>query len=395
MMVQQFGHMDPSFVTDLLQEPPLAPDVPLPAAWKLNPDTGTLDSAHLAGLGQFLNCEGDWQTLPRLGSFTAEPWQQWPSAAAGFPPLPWASPLHINPFWSTLPVDGQGGGSMLRRLRMDQWGATGLSPVAPAQGSVARDFEILGLVRNEPAEKDPWTRERAPKKMAKKKLEMQAVARKSLAKKDLIIPGLACEKPAKLEDPRFLALPRMEPAEKDCDILELITKASADEDPAAKGLSSENEGDSDCGSHPQNLTRRGQLQTSRPDFWRSFSSEDCARCALTQLIYRECSFVRVTGHALVLSEPPESDLEAAAVPKSKKKWRHPACYRIFIRGLPWTRRARWLQAFHRLFLVIFRRAGHRCRLASGGLIAAIDVDKTVLVRVDFSCSRECPGALCS
>lgn len=97
------------------------------------------------------------------------------------------------------------------------------------------------------------------------------------------------------------------------------------------------------------------------------------RCA--SLIEKECGFLRLRGYWL----NPETDRKA-------RRRGVVAVVRFYVHGLPWAKRARWLQPLLWSVVVVLQRHGQEATVRGGDMHVALDVGGSV--RVDFAAARD-------
>jgi len=102
----------------------------------------------------------------------------------------------------------------------------------------------------------------------------------------------------------------------------------------------------------------------------------CARSAeeLAVLVKRDCSFLRIRAHAVQSETTAKLGRRSAA-----------ATLRFFIHGLPWAKRAKWLQPLLWSVASVLSRAGTEATVKGGELIAS--PAGNVAVRIDFTAAR--------
>lgn len=102
----------------------------------------------------------------------------------------------------------------------------------------------------------------------------------------------------------------------------------------------------------------------------------CSRSAeeLAALVKRDCGFLRIRAHAVQAETTSKLGRRSAA-----------ATLRFFIHGLPWAKRAKWLQPLLWSVASVLTRAGTEATVKGGELIASPKAN--VAVRIDFTAAR--------
>lgn len=104
------------------------------------------------------------------------------------------------------------------------------------------------------------------------------------------------------------------------------------------------------------------------------SREESARQIL-ELVQHECAFLRIRGHGLRIEKHRQRSVAATLC--------------IFVQGLPWSKRAKWLLPLLWSVSAVLQRCGCAARVRGGVLRAPLDdVDGGETLRIDFAAARE-------
>jgi len=93
---------------------------------------------------------------------------------------------------------------------------------------------------------------------------------------------------------------------------------------------------------------------------------------LAQLVERECAFMRISGHSVQTSSTARKCAAACTL-------------RFFVHGLPWAKRAKWLQPLLWSVSAVLARHGVEAGMKGGELVAI--TDSGAAVRIDFVAAR--------
>lgn len=99
-------------------------------------------------------------------------------------------------------------------------------------------------------------------------------------------------------------------------------------------------------------------------------------CLLVSILKQECRFMRLRGWAVLFPDPQVATKQPPYV-----------CLRVFVEGLPWVRRAKWLQPLRRAVAGLLHGAGHAAVIQGGNLFAPLDLDCLRVARVEFAAAR--------
>jgi len=94
--------------------------------------------------------------------------------------------------------------------------------------------------------------------------------------------------------------------------------------------------------------------------------------ALAQLVERECAFMRISGHSVQTANTARKCAAACTL-------------RFFVHGLPWAKRAKWLQPLLWSVSAVLARHGVEAGMKGGELVAT--TDSGAAVRIDFVAAR--------
>lgn len=101
---------------------------------------------------------------------------------------------------------------------------------------------------------------------------------------------------------------------------------------------------------------------------------------LASIVEEACAFLRIQGHSLHTDLVASRRRSAASAPV--------ATLRFFVRGLPWAKRARWVQPLLWSVVPSLQKRGVMVNMKGGDLTATLN-GGTQVVRLDFSSARFC------
>jgi hypothetical protein len=97
--------------------------------------------------------------------------------------------------------------------------------------------------------------------------------------------------------------------------------------------------------------------------------------SISDLVERQCAFLRLNGHTM--------HMENATRMRSRGVV---ATLRFYAYGLPWPKRAKWVQPLCRSVAAILRHNGCEAKMLGGELQVTLNGEGSA-VRVDFSAAR--------
>jgi len=106
---------------------------------------------------------------------------------------------------------------------------------------------------------------------------------------------------------------------------------------------------------------------------------------LANLVADECSFMRVEGHKLMSLTPSPVDSQRYGRNGDVAKQLTVATICLFVRGLPWTKRAKWTDPLRRSAVFALERVHLDAAVTGGNLF--VDVPGIGRVQVDFAAAR--------
>lgn len=123
--------------------------------------------------------------------------------------------------------------------------------------------------------------------------------------------------------------------------------------------------------------RRGSLGSAAHSSLPGALPPDCAASLLrcVELIKNECAFLRLRGYWLNVENQLRSRRRGVC-----------AMIRFYVQGLPWAKRAKWLQPLLWSVVGVLQRHGRDATVRGGDLYVALDNGGSV--RVDFAASRD-------